>query len=347
MVPTVLDALNLEPPETIRGVQQSPLEGVSFADTFDAPAEPSRHVTQYYEMFGHRSIYHDGWRAVCPWPGPSYAEAAELGRKVGDPITPEILEQLDRDGWELYDVATDPTETYDVAADNQDRVRELIALWWQEAEKYKVLPLDGSLQTRLAAERPQTSAPRTRFVYYPGTSIVPAFAAPPIFNRPYSIEAKVEIPEQGAEGVIIAQGGEAGGYALYVQNGLLRHHYNYLGRRRFDLESKEALSPGPHTVRYEFEPTGAPDIRAGRGAPGLSQLYIDGNLVANAELPYTVPLIFELEGLSCGCDSGAPAGEGYSPPFAFTGTLHEVVVEVAGELIQDDEATIAKLMAQQ
>jgi hypothetical protein len=100
-------------------------------------------------------------------------------------------------------------------------------------------------------------------------------------------------------------------------------------------------------LRYEFEPTGAPDIRAGRGAPGRSQLYIDGNLVANGELPYTVPLIFELEGLSCGYDAGAPAGEGYSPPFAFTGTLHEVVIEVVGELIQDDEATIAKLMAQQ
>jgi arylsulfatase A-like enzyme len=347
MVPTVLEALGLEAPESIRGVTQSPLEGVSFAHTFDAADAPTNRTTQYYEMFGHRSIYHDGWRAVCPWPGPNYTEAAKLGRKVGDPITPQVLDQLDRDGWELYHVTEDPAESRNVAADHPDRLRELIALWWDEAAKYKVLPLDGSLQARLATERPQTSEPRTRYVYYPGGAVVPSFAAPPVFNRPYSIEADVEIPAGGAQGILVAQGGDAGGYTFYLKDGRLHYDYNYLGRDRFQLASPAPVPEGRHTLRYEFEPTGEPDIKNGKGVPGRAQLYVDGDLVANTEFPHTVPLIFELEGLSCGYDFGAPAGEAYEPPFEFTGTIHSVTFDVSGELITDDEAELARLMAQQ
>ena len=183
MVPTVLDALGIEPPEAIRGVPQTPLEGVSFAHTFDAADAPSKHVTQYFEMFGHRAIYHDGWRAVCPWPAANFTDAAKLGRKLGQPITPEILDELDRTGWELYSMADDPSESTDIAAEHPDVLRDLIARWWEEAEKYKVLPIDASMQARLATVRPQTSKPRTRFVYYPGGSVVPAFAAPTVYNR--------------------------------------------------------------------------------------------------------------------------------------------------------------------
>jgi arylsulfatase A-like enzyme len=347
MVPTVLDALGVEAPEAVRGVEQAPVEGVSFAHTFDAADAATNHDTQYFEMFGHRSLYHDGWRAVCPWPGPNYTEAAQLGRSVGDPITPEVLEQLDREGWELYHIAEDPTEAHNVAADHPDQLRELIALWWEEAERYKVLPLDGSLLPRMHAERPQTSKPRKRFVYYPGGSVVPPFAAPPVFNRPYSIEADVEITTPDAAGVLVAQGGDAGGYSLYVEGGRLRYAYNYAGRDRFELESPEALPDGQHTLRYEFEPTGPPDIQNGKGVPGRGQLYVDGDLVANAEFPHTTPLIFELEGLSCGYDYGAPAAEGYRPPFPFNGTIHSVTFDVSGELIADDEAELARMMAQQ
>jgi arylsulfatase A-like enzyme len=346
LVPTVLDAIGVEPPATVRGVPQTPIEGVSFASSFDAADAADLHTTQYFEMFGHRSIYHDGWRAVCPWPGPNYTEAAALGRKAGTPITPAILEELDANAWELYRISEDPTESSNVAAEHPDQLRDLIALWWEEAEKYKVLPLDGSLQSRLATERPQTSRPRTRFVYYPNLSVVPAFAAPPILNRPHSIEADVEIPDD-ASGVILAQGGDAGGYSFFVDGGRLRHVYNYGGREHFDLSSSDRLSPGRHALRYEFEPTGAPDFTVGKGAPGRAQLYVDGALVANAEYPYTTPLIFELEGLSCGYDFGAPATGSYEPPFTFTGTIHSVTVEVSGELIGDDDAEIARLMAQQ
>ena len=305
MVPTVLDALGVEAPEAIRGVEQSPIEGVSFAHTFDAPDAATKHTTQYFEMFGHRSIYHDGWRAVCPWPAPNFTEAAQLGRTLGDPITPEVLDQLDREGWELYDIAADPTESHNVAAEHPDRLRELIALWWEEAEKYKVLPLDGSMQARLATERPQTSKPRKRFVYYPGGSVVPAFAAPPVMNRPFSIEADVEIANGDAAGVLVAQGGDAGGYTLYLDGGRLRYVYNYVGRDQFELESPDALPEGRHALRYEFEPTGAPDFKNGKGVPGRGQLYVDGELVANAEFPHTTPLIFELEG-SAAATTSAP-----------------------------------------
>jgi arylsulfatase A-like enzyme len=347
MVPTVLDALGFEAPEAVRGVEQAPVEGVSFAHTFNAADAATNHETQYFEMFGHRSLYHDGWRAVCPWPGPNYTEAAQLGRSVGDPITPEVLEQLDREGWELYHIAEDPTESRNVAADHSDRLRELIALWWEEAEKYKVLPLDGSLLPRIQAERPQTSKARTRFVYYPGGSVVPAFAAPPVLNRPYSIEADVEIPNGDVAGVIVAQGGDAGGYSLYVEGGRLHYAYNYAGRDRFELESHKALPAGRHTLRYEFEPTGEPNLKAGKGVPGRAQLYLDGDVVANAEFPHTTPVIFELEGLSCGYDYGAPAAEGYEPPFPFNGTIHSVTFDLSGELIADDEAELARMMAQQ
>jgi arylsulfatase A-like enzyme len=347
MVPTVLDALGIEPPEAIRGVPQSSLEGVSFANTFDDADAAGGHVTQYFEMFGHRAIYHDGWRAVCPWPAPNFTTAAQLGRKMGDPITPAVLEELDRSGWELYRIADDPTESRDVAAEHPDTLRELIALWWQEAERYKVLPLDSSLQPRLAVERPQTSKPRTRFVYYPGGSVVPPFAAPPIYNRPYSIEADVEIPAGGAEGVLVAQGGDAGGYVFFVEDGRLHYVYNYVGLDRFEVTSPDGISEGRHALRFEFEPTGAPDLAAGKGVPGRAQLYIDGGLVANTEFPHTTPLFFELEGLSCGFDFGAPAAEAYKPPFRFTGTIHEVAFDLGGDLIADEEAELRLVMSQQ
>jgi hypothetical protein len=285
---------------------------------------------------------------VCPWPAPNFTEAAALGRTFGQPLTPEVLDALDKDGWELYRMADDPTESRDVAAEHPDVVRELVALWWSEADKYKVLPLDATMQPRLAAERPQTSRPRTRFVYYPGGSVVPAFAAPPVMNRPYSIVADVEITNGAvAEGVLVAQGGDAGGFVLYLDGGRPRYTYNYMGRDRFALEAPDRLATGRHAVRYEFEPTGRPDLAHGKGTPGRAQLYVDDQLVANADFPHTVPFMFELEGLSCGYDFGAPAGEGYEPPFACTATLHSVTFDLSGELIPDGEVAVARLMAQQ
>ncbi len=348
MVPTVLDILGIEAPDAIRGVAQAPIEGVSFAPSFDDVAAESGHKTQYFEMFGHRAIDHDGWRAVNPWPGPDFTTAAAKGRQFGSEISLAVLDELETDGWELYRITDDPTESRDVGPQHPAKLRELVALWWVEAGKYKVLPLDGEVTSRLGVERPQTSRPRSRFTYYPGLSAVPQPAGPQTLNRPHSIEADVTIPPSGAEGVLLANGGAAGGFVLYVMDGRLHYTLNYLARDFFTVSSVDDLSEGRHKLRFEFEPTGAPDFTVGKGASGRFQLYVDGVLVGNVEVPYTTPMFYELEGLSCGYDSGAPVlADVYSSPFSFTGTIHEVVVDLEGELIEDDDAIQRRLMSQQ
>ena len=202
MVPTVLDVLNIEPPSAIKGVTQSPIEGVSFAHTFDDAKAPSKHLTQYFEMMGHRSLYHDGWRAVCPWPGTSFTES---GRNFGDVITPEILDKLDAESWELYNVAEDPAETTNLADSERTRLTAMIGMWYTEAGKYNVLPIDSRGTARIAEERPQISADRNRYVLYPHTQAIPAGAAPKILNRPYSINAEVDI-ESDSEGRVVVHG---------------------------------------------------------------------------------------------------------------------------------------------
>jgi arylsulfatase len=348
MMPTVLTILGIDPPDAIRGVAQAPLEGVSFSTSFDDPDANSAHTTQYFEMFGHRAIDHDGWRAVCPWPGIDFTTAATKGRQFGSPIGPDELDELETEAWELYNITEDPTESHNVAAQHPQKLRELVAQWWVEAGKYGVLPIDGDVLNRLSVERPQTSRPRTRYTYYPDLSVVPALAAPMTFNRPHSIDADVTIPAGGAEGVLIAQGGAAGGFAFYIDDGKLHYVLNYVARDYFSVSSAEAVPEGRHRLRFEFEPTGEPDMATGKGAPGRFQLYVDGSLVGNADVPHTTPITYELEGLSCGYDFGAPVlVDAYKPPFTFTGTIHEVVIDVAGELIEDTEATMRRLMAQQ
>jgi arylsulfatase len=356
MVPTVLDLLGIEPPETIRGVTQSPLQGVSFASSLDDAKAESLRKTQYFEMFGGRAIYHDGWRAVCGWPGPNFTEGAKKGYKLSMPISAETLADLEATGWELFNITEDPTESRNVAAEHPEKLNELRTLWWVEAGKYQVLPIDGTMVQRLAAERPQTSRPRTRFAYYPGLSTLPNGAVPPTFNKPHSIEADVNIPKGGAEGVLIATGGAAGGYSMYMKDGLLHYTLNYVAKEYMTVSSTKPVPEGDHKLRFEFEPTGKMDLSKGLGAPGRFQLYIDGKLVGNLDVDHTTPNFYELEGLSCGYDSGAPvAGDAYEAPFKFTGLAREVVIDITGELIQEDEetrraaqdATMRRLMAQQ
>ncbi len=348
LVPTVLEALGLEPPAEIRGVAQSEIQGASFAHTFEDARAPTKHVTQYFEMFGHRAIYHDGWRAVCPFPGPSFAEAAEKGRFFGGPLTAEVLEDLEKESWELYHTAEDPAETKNLAAENPDKLRELIELWWTEAGRYGALPLATADMARLNTPRPKISKDRDKYVYYPGGAPVPFAACPRVFNRPHSITAEVVIPGGGAEGILLALGNRHGGYSLYVKDGKLHYVHNYCGLEKFKVSSPDKLPAGELSLRYEFEPTGEPDFKIGKGSPGRGQLYVNGELVANAEFPYTVPNAFGIIGLSCGYDvTDAVVPEDYEAPFTFTGELKQVVLDVSGELIHDEEAEIKRLMAKQ
>ncbi|MGD0376606.1 MAG: arylsulfatase [Streptosporangiaceae bacterium] len=344
MVPTVLDVLGAEPPAAIRGVTQSPLHGVSFAYTFDDPAAPARHHTQYFEMFGHRSIDHDGWRAVCPWPGPSFAEA---GMPFGAPISAGTLAGLDASHWELYHVADDPAENHNLAGQHRDKVIEMIAQWYVEAGKYNVLPLDGSALERLMTERPQVAEARTSYTYRPGTQTVPAAVGPKIPNRPHAITADVDIPAGGAEGVLLSQGTGVGGWSFYVQHRKLHYVHNYVRRARYQVSSPDAVPEGRHLLRFEFEPTGKPDFAQGKGAPGRAQLYVDGHLVGQAEFPVTTPVAFNPGGLTCGANPGLPVTPDYQSPFRFTGTLHSVTVDLSGDLISDTESEMRMAMARQ
>jgi len=346
LVPTVLDALGLEPPTMIKGVAQSPIEGVSLAHTFDDANASTKHNTQYFEMMGHRSIYHDGWRAVCPWPGTSFSES---GRTFGTPIPAETLTELDANDWELYHVAEDFAENHDIAADNRPRLIEMIAQWYVEAGKYNVLPVDGRGQLRFADPRPEIASARSSYTYYPGTQEVPVNAAPKILNRPHSITADVEVPSGGAEGVLISQGGIDGGYTFFVKDGKLQYLYSYVARTFYHVESNVDVPEGRHQLRYEFEVTGEPDILKGKGAAGRGQLYIDGELVGQVDMPVTNPIVLGLaSGVAIGADPGAPVTlEHYQGPFPFTGTLHSVTVDVSGDLIEDDEATMRAIMARQ
>ena len=345
MVPTVLDVLGIEPPTSIRGVTQAPLHGVSFAHTFADADAPTRHYTQYFEMFGHRAIDHNGWRAVCPWPGPSFAEADV---PFGTPITAETLAMLDAERWELYHAAEDFSENYDVAAENRGKVIELIAQWYVEAGRYNVLPIDGSVVTRLMTERPQLTQARTSYTFWPGTEMVPAAVGPRVLNRPHSITADVAIPAAGAEGVLLCQGANNGGFVFYVKDQRLHYAHNYLSRAIYQrVLPPDPLPEGSHRLRFEFEPTGEPDFPNGRGAPGRAQLYVDDQLVAQTDIPVTVPIAFNPGGLSCGSNPGAPIVTDYQSPFRFTGTLHRVTVDVSGELIIDSEAEMRMAMSRQ
>ena len=344
MVPTVLDAFSLDPPATVRGVTQSPIHGVSFVHTFDDPAAATRHRTQYFEMFAHRSIDHDGWRAVCPWPGPSFAEA---GKPFGAPISAEALTDLDAHHWELYHVAKDPAENHNVADQHRDKLIELIAMWYTEAGKYNVFPVDGTAAQRLMTERPQVAEPRTQYVYRPGTQTQPFWVGPRVLNRPHSITADAEIPASGAEGVLLCQGSNVGGWSFYVKDGRLRYAHNYVGRETYHVAAPDALPAGRHQLRFEFEPTGEPDILQGKGSPGRAQLYVDGHLVAQNEFPVTTPVVFNPGGLTCGANPGSPITTDYQAPFRFTGTLHTVTVDLSGDLITSTESEMRMAMARQ
>jgi len=348
IVPTVLDALGLAAPATIRGVTQSPIQGRSFAESFTAADAPAPRDTQYFEMFGHRSLYHDGWKANCPFPGPSFAEAAEQGRYFGMPLTADLLDELDADSWELYDVTNDPAETTNLAAEHPERLRGMVRRWYAEAGTYGVLPIVSADLARMHVERPTVSRPRDRYVYLPDSAPVAFAAAPKLYNRPYSITADVVIPDEGAEGVLVTMGSRHAGYALVIVDGRLHHVHNYVGLDRFTVSSPDPVPAGRHSLRYEFEPSGAPDFTNGRGAAGSSQLYIDETLVAASELPHTTPNMFGVLGLSCGYaafDSVDP--ELYTAPFRFTGNIDKVTIDVSGDLIQDPEAELTRLMTQQ
>jgi arylsulfatase len=317
LVPTTLDLLNTKSPKSINGVVQTPLEGVSFATTLDNAKAKVPREAQYFEMFAQRAIYLDGWRAYAPW-------------KFGDNIT---AKDLTNDKWMLFHIDTDFSESTDVAADNPAKLEELKQLWWAMANKHKVLPLDGRGIERLATPRPEMSGPRDKYVYFPGTGEVESSNAADMRNRSYSITADVEIPADGARGVLLAQGGFIGGQAFFVNNdGKLQFSHNYVGLNEFKVVADSKLPSGKATLRWEFSVTGPPDFKAGRGASGVGRLFINGQQVGEGKIPVTCPLAYSLsgDGLSCGRDTLTPVSADYGKEieYPFTGVIRRVVVDL-------------------
>jgi hypothetical protein len=317
VLPTVLEVLGVEAPEVISGVEQSEIEGVSFAGCFEPGTDRSRHATQYYEMFGCRAIYHEGWKAVT-------------FHQIQDTSVP-----FDQDVWELYNVQSDPSECHDLADQHPERLRELIELWWTEARSHQVLPLDNRPFSKLVFDRPHLVPPRGVYVYYSGGSPVPETVAANVRNRDHRIIADIEVPPDGpVEGVLVAQGSGLGGWSLYVRAGRPAYVHNYVGLEEHHVAPDDGaapLEPGEHRVEYTFAKSGE--------HRGTGCLYVDGTQVAEAEVPRFTPMRFSLTGagLTCGYGDGLPVSRRYSGRFAFTGHVTRAVVEVDGEQFRDPE----------
>jgi len=316
IVPTILEATGILAPVSVNGIDQKPIEGVSLAYTWDKAStnSPSRHKTQYFEMLGNRALYHDGWIASTTPEGSPWALAANRPTDAANSYQ-----------WELYDLTRDWTQDNDLAKTNPDKLRELQQLFLIEAAKYQVLPLDNSLSPRMLVPRPSLTAGRTLFTYSRPVSGIPHGDAPSILDRSYRIAAEVEIPTEGAEGMLNTNGGRFGGYGLYLLKGKPVFTYNIADFVRFRWAGKEALAPGKHTVAFDFTYDGP-----GFGKGGTGVLKVDGKEVASKKVPHTVPFIFQWdETFDVSSDTGTPVDDkDYQVPFRFTGKLSKLTVRL-------------------
>ncbi len=329
VVPTILEVTGIPAPVMVDGIGQKPIEGVSMAYTFDkANADaPSPHHTQYFEMLGVQGLYSNGWMLSAvpirpPWD--------LLGKTILDPASAYKFE--------LYDVRRDWTQYTDVAAANPAKVREMTDLMFGEFAKYQVLPLDASVATRLVVQRPSLIAGRKVFTYS-GEPIsgIPAGTAPNVLNTSYTIAAEIDVPQGGTEGMIVTEGGRFGGYGLYLLNGKPVFLWNLLDLKRVRWEGAEALTPGKHTIEYDFKYDGlgfatlAFNNLSGIGRPGTGTLKVDGKVVSTQTMQRTVPMILPWdETFDIGSDTGTPVDDqDYQVPFKFTGKIDKLTIAVA------------------
>jgi len=314
IAPTMMEAAGLPFPTMVKGTEQKPFEGVSLLYSFDVPDAADRHTTQYFEMFGNRAIYDDGWVAATkhrtPW-----------GAAPDGP--------LDQDTWELYHVAEDFSQANDLAASNPDKLSELQDLFIEEAIKYDVLPLDDRTFERFNASiagRPDLMGDRTSLTVYPGMVNMTENAFINVKNRSHTITAEVEIPEGGADGVILSQGGRFAGWSLYMMDGSVSYVHNWVGKERYTITAPEAVPAGMATIRYEFAYAGGDQP----GAGGTGTIFVNGEQVAEGEIGNTTPFLFSAdETADVGLDAATPVTEDYAEgDNAFTGRIEQVTVEL-------------------
>ncbi len=314
VAPTILEAAHLPEPKIVNGTPQTPIEGVSMAYTFDDPNAAERHTTQYFEMFGNRAIYHDGWLARtlhrAPW---------QTGKQ----------KPLQSDVWDLYDVKSDFSLARNLAAENPQKLKELQALFMKEAEKYHVLPIDDRTIERTnpaLAGRPDLLGDRTSLTLYEGMQGMLENTFMNVKNRSSKITAELDIPAGGANGAILSQGGRFGGWSLYMKDGKPAYTYNFLGLERYTVAAPAALPAGPATVTLAFDYDGG-----GAGKGGKATLYVNGAPVAEGRVEKTQPNIFSAdETADVGLDNQTPVAEGIGvgAETRFTGSIKEITLEV-------------------
>jgi arylsulfatase A-like enzyme len=326
IAPTILEATGIRAPKMVDGIKQAPIEGVSMAYTFDkANADaPSRHRTQYFEMMGDHAIYHDGWIASTKVFRPPWDVAGKVSQ---DPASFP---------YELYDLTKDWTQFENVADKQPAKLKEMANLFWAEAKKYQVLPLDASVATRIITPKPSLTAGRSVFTYSGEMTGTPNGDAPNILDASYHFKAEVEIPKDGAEGMIVTQGGRFAGYGFYLLKGKPVFLWNLVDLKRIRWEGPEPLTPGKHTLEFDFKYDGlgigtlAFNNMSGIGRGGTGVLKVDGDEVARQTMERTIPLILQWdENFDVGADTGTPVDDNdYQIPFRFTGKLERLTLTI-------------------
>jgi arylsulfatase A-like enzyme len=335
VAPTILEATGIPAPEYVDGIKQSPIEGVSMAYTFDKKNAnaPSTHKTQYFEMFGDRALYHEGWLASTKVMRPPWVHAVPKENVLDYP-------------WELYNLDEDWTQSQDIAAQYPEKLKELQDLFWIEAEKYQVLPLDATLVERLITPRPSVTSGRNVFTWTQPLIGTPNGDAPSVLNTSYTFKAEVEVPQGGGEGVLITQGGRFAGYGFYLLKGKPVFLWNLVDLKRIRWEGPDALSQGKHVLEFDFKYDGLGMATLAFGSPsgigrgGTGTLKVDGKVVATQAMEHTLPFILEWdENLDVGSDTGTPvADQDYQVPFAFNGKIDKITLTIERpKLTPEDE----------
>ncbi len=326
ILPTILEAAKIKQPEMVDGIKQKPIQGVSMLYTFDQKNAKalSTHKTQYFEMVGDHAIYHDGWMLSSKVMRPPWDNS---GKNYGAPSTWP---------WELYDLSKDWTQYNDVAAKYPEKVKELDALFWKEAKANQVLPMDSTTFTRSLLPRPSLSAGRTVFTYSGEVTGTPSGNAPNVLASSYNIKAEVEIPKGGAEGMLATQGGRFAGYGFYILKGKPVYTWNLFGLKRVKWEGSEVLTPGKHTLEFDFkyDGLGAATLKygspSGLGRSGTGHIKVDGKVIATQKMEKTIPMLLQWdENFDVGADTGTPVDDkDYKTPFRFTGKLHKLTLTI-------------------
>ncbi len=342
VLPTILEASGIKAPESVDGIKQAPIEGTSFLYTFDArnAKAPTRHKTQYFEMMGQWALYQDGWLL-----------STQVNRAPWQAFGPANPDPLNKQVFELYDLSKSWNQAEDIAAQHPQKVKQMKAAFVAEARKHQVFPLDASVAARIVAPRPNITAGRSEFVYTRPMIGLPQGDSPFVLDASYTFTAQIDVPQGGGEGMIVTSGGRFAGYGFYLLKGKPVWLWNLVDLERIKWEGQDVLTPGKHTVEFDFKYDGlgagtlAFNDFSGLGRPGTGTLKVDGKIVDQKTMPKTLPMILQWdESFDIGSDTLTGVNDAdYTPPFALTAKLDKLTIRI--DRPQLSPADIARLKA--